>query len=405
MITRNNYEEFFLLYVDNELSPAERQAVEGFVEAHPDLREEWELLMQCRVSPDDAPVFAGKDLLMRAEDPSLTGDDTSLVDHNTPLIDLNNYETWFLSYIDGELDEPARQAVLGFVRLHPDKAVELQQLQRTVNIPDKTLVFPDKTILYRREQPKKIAWLPFVRIAAAALVLGAIGVAVFYPSRNTSSGADPLAAGKKSSATDKVTSTPGGIVSAPDKGVSAPAPALAGPDHSGQNPVRVPGNETTTSVQPAVKNQFATVTPRIADTLHLNKSNLPSGNELPVHAEPTTAPVLAKVDVHLPDNIRGSDRAIASIKTPPATGDPIGNTEPTGKVIVPDPKTSFATQALLSHTVAYTEDGSVEEMAAPRKNKLRGIFRKVTRALEKPASREDDEDKKVLIGGFQIALQ
>jgi len=380
MITRNNYEEFFLLYVDNELSAAERQAVERFVAANPDLREEWELLMQCRVSPDEAPVFAGKQLLMRTED--------------TSLINLDNYDVWFLSYIDGELDGPARQAVLDFVNQHPDKNIELQRLQQTVSVPDRTIVFPDKTILYRREQPRKIAWVPFARIAAAALVLGAVGLAVFHPFRNTSSGTDPLASGKTASASGK-TIAPALVNVAPATGTDTASSALADATPSRQEPADVPANVTTAPAQqPAAKKTLATVTPRTVDTLHLYKSNRPEDE-----ANTTAEPVVAKVDLHVPD------KTIASIKMPPAANNPIGNTDLPGKVVAPDPKTSFATQALLSHTVAYTDDGSMEETVSPKKNKLRGIFRKVTRALEKPASREDDEDKKVLIGGFQIALQ
>jgi len=67
MITRDNYEEFFLLYVDNELSVTDRRLVEAFVGDNPDLKEEWESLLQCRIQSDTAegPVFAGKEGLMK----------------------------------------------------------------------------------------------------------------------------------------------------------------------------------------------------------------------------------------------------------------------------------------------------------------------------------------------------
>ena len=177
---------------------------------------------------------------MRAENPSL--------------IDLNNYGSWFLSYIDGELDEPARQAVLDFVRRHPDKNIELQRLQRTVNIPDRSVVFPDKTVLYRREKTGKTAWMPFVRIAAAALVLGAIGLIFFHPFRNSSTGVSPLAAGKTSSTSDRTVSTPGSasVPSSPATGTDTPA-SLADATPSTQEPVRVPADGTATTAEPSAK--------------------------------------------------------------------------------------------------------------------------------------------------------
>ena len=64
-INRNNYEEFFLLYVDNELGAAERKAVEDFVSQNPDLNGEWETYLQTKLSPDSSISFSGKHLLFR----------------------------------------------------------------------------------------------------------------------------------------------------------------------------------------------------------------------------------------------------------------------------------------------------------------------------------------------------
>ena len=52
-INRNNYEEYFLLYADNELSAAEKNMVEMFVKQNTDLEEEFIMFQQSVVKPDN----------------------------------------------------------------------------------------------------------------------------------------------------------------------------------------------------------------------------------------------------------------------------------------------------------------------------------------------------------------
>ena len=65
-INRDNYEEYFLLYIDRELSADERQVLESFVRRNPDLEKELERLKQT-VAPPPVIVFENKDILVREE--------------------------------------------------------------------------------------------------------------------------------------------------------------------------------------------------------------------------------------------------------------------------------------------------------------------------------------------------
>ena len=56
-INRNTYEEFFLLYVDNELSQAERRQVEAFIEENPDLRPELDMLHDVVLRPEESTRY------------------------------------------------------------------------------------------------------------------------------------------------------------------------------------------------------------------------------------------------------------------------------------------------------------------------------------------------------------
>ncbi len=62
-ITRHNYEEFFLLLADGELTPAQEEMVLAFTQQHPDLAEELDLMMECRLEAEVPPIFPKEKLL------------------------------------------------------------------------------------------------------------------------------------------------------------------------------------------------------------------------------------------------------------------------------------------------------------------------------------------------------
>lgn len=62
-ITRHNYEEFFLLLADGELSPAQEEAVLQFTKQHPDLADELDMMMECRLDAEIPPIFPKEKLL------------------------------------------------------------------------------------------------------------------------------------------------------------------------------------------------------------------------------------------------------------------------------------------------------------------------------------------------------
>ena len=94
-INRHNYEEFFLLYVDRELSPAAVTAVEQFIKDNPDLADELTALQQTTLPSDDALVFDKTSLFRKAENE----------------ISIDNSTEQFLLYVDDELTPAERQSV------------------------------------------------------------------------------------------------------------------------------------------------------------------------------------------------------------------------------------------------------------------------------------------------------
>ena len=155
-INRDNYESWFLLYIDAELSAEEMQEVEAFAAAHPDLQSELDLLLDTRLT-DDTPVVFDKSSLLRSE---------------YAAINSSNCEEQFLLYVDEELDATDKTAVETFVLQHPEKQDAFTLLKQTKLQPEQ-ISFPDKASLYREEKKERpIIFMQWRRLAVAAALIG-----------------------------------------------------------------------------------------------------------------------------------------------------------------------------------------------------------------------------------------
>ena len=352
-INRYNYEEYFLLYVDDELNASERKAVEDFVEQNPDLEEELSMLKQSLLKPDTSVVMEDKSMLFKSESSSL--------------ITLENYETFFLLYVDEELNAEERRAVEMFVSKNPSLQQELHLLMQTKLQPDQDVVFPDKDLLYRTPATKRTVVVSIYRsVGVAAVILVALGIFWLMPRDNgTTSG--PIVAKaepKKTSTIQKKEST------AKTETKSQTAVAR-------QEDVTNSGKKITTVPQTKVdvaKND---------NGMNKNQVQVEGTYETPVEKEirpstlETTAPILAM-------NETGS------------------NDFKDATLIVDQPVEQSKTK--VAGTLTTVGGGENDPGSTESKSKLRGFFRQVKRVVEKTAHLPG-EDKKLQIGNIEIALK
>ncbi len=161
MINRDNYEEFFLMYVDGELSTTDKEMVEAFVQLHPDLQEELAMLQQTVLFPEDDIVFADKNLLFK----HVESDNTVA-------------EEQLLLYIDNEL-KPQDKAALETVLLsNTTLKKDLALLQQT-KLPLENIACPNKETLYKEEKKRRVVYMRWQYMAAAAIVIGLVATVYF----------------------------------------------------------------------------------------------------------------------------------------------------------------------------------------------------------------------------------
>lgn len=372
-INRNNYEEFFLLYVDGELNAVERDSVEKFAEQHVDLQEELNALLQTKLSVADEMIFENKHLLYKYE---------------SDIINSDNYQEYLLCYIDNELNSEDKKLVEKLVENNPGKKAELEILQRAKLDKDEKIVFENKASLFRTEK-EKVRILPFywMRFAAAAsviLIAGAIWWTIADEEETdqikvvaqTQNNISPSVETKKENTVDTGNSSVDlarQTKEQPRKEASSNEILISGKDKSvDKSPVEVATNDK--KLNPIVKattvNQQENTVPDKGDLTHenVNTINEKVNSNITATVKPTVKPVIIDQAA-----FNGSDEkrdvAVVTAKT--------------------------------DDTVEYLDTDNTDKKS---KGKFRGLFRKASRLIGRVTDADKDENQSIVrVASFEIA--
>ena len=350
-IDRHNYEEYFILYWDNELTNEQKQLVKQFVQQNTDLEGEFILLGQTHFSPDENISLPNKEFLIKEE--------------------YANRQELFLSYIDNELNAIEKSAIEKFIAVDPPAQRELALLQKTKLQPEK-IVFPDKSKLYRREEKTPVVRMVWFRVAAAAAIIlvGSL-ITVQLLNKNPLTG-EPIVTAVQNTGKTK-------FYVEPEK------------KSSGINTVEI--LKTGTEEQNAI----------IANK---KKTNTATGNQpAVVQLQKKNKPVLSNKD----------EKQSLAIKNDLPETDPLQVKVPNNSVAKTEtnkPNDNFINNGVTPKTTpTFNDQNSNSGVQFASNNKddkggLRGLLRKATRVFERRTNiQTTTEDNKLLVGAFAVSLK
>jgi len=371
-INRHNYEEYFLLYIDNELSIAERNAVDVFVEQNPDLHAELEALQQSLFLPEEKIVFPGIEGLFKNE--------------NSITISADNCEEYFVLYHDGELVASEEKLVEEFVHDHPQYKVDFELVQKARLEADKAIIFENKEVLYKHEKTEKVVYFAWLRWSAAAAVIVVAGLLWFNKNSLFSS-----------------KSVDGPIASVgehPNKSAVESNPAQAKIEPSTQP-------ENVTSANPQNENPDGIKNP-VAATTHEVKSRVNTDAQRTGTPSATNGNEVKNNTTTDPSVVINDEPKLTSTQVEPVKNDVAVNDPSIAKINEHFNKPNITSATLASESNEQTTDNTDianNESSVGRKSGLRGFIRKATRVIERNANIDPEERPGIMIGNFAIATK
>lgn len=367
-INRNNYEEFFLLYIDNELSVQEKNAVDVFLNENPDLQEEMTMLLQSILIPDES-VFADKESLLKQETIN------------------EELQEQLLLMLDKELDKKTTEKLLGLVKKDAAVKQEWEILQQTkLSVEDK-IIFEEKAILYKEEGGRVIA-MNWRRIAAAAVLIG-FGIWGVVSYSNKSNNIQPTDSAKNSSVKSFVTPVVPGSKNdqrvGEDKSSSInDATAINETNQNEQVKQALPVKIKNTGG--ADNKQKPLIEKQITDVAKQQEIKSASSNNLP------------KPSLENFNKVPGNNNDVATVS-------PSDNSSKGNDVVQPADKIPANEIAILT---TYPETETInpgdDEDNKNRKSKIGGFFKKLKRVVERKTNMKSG-DNSFRIANMSFAVQ
>lgn len=154
-ITRENYETWFVDYLEGNLDEKLVDRFIEFLQENPDLKAELKLFESVSAVPENH-TFSGKNKLYKAK-----------YDHEP------EFNEAAIAEIEGDIDEEETAVFEKYLAAHPEKQKDKQLFEKTILLADENIRFAHKNRLYKKSG-RKIVLLWAGRVAAVLILALAI---------------------------------------------------------------------------------------------------------------------------------------------------------------------------------------------------------------------------------------
>jgi hypothetical protein len=170
-IDRNNYEIYFLDYLEGRLTTEDSAALLLFADENPDLKELLEGEELFNLMPDEKISFSPKSALKQKPGIGDVEDISSVSGINA-----GNYEEFMIRYYENELNDKEKSELSIFLKDSPSSIKEFEILGNTLLKPDTYIVFPHKSRLKRNIlfTPGTRKILTAISVAASLLLFSTV---------------------------------------------------------------------------------------------------------------------------------------------------------------------------------------------------------------------------------------
>ncbi len=152
MINKDNYQAYFLDYIEGNLSPTELENLLSFLDENPELKSELSDYEDITISPQQI---------------NFPKENIYQIDYSTDTITAENFSRFATAFIEGELPENRLQEFKYFINESEDLKKEFALFEQTKLKPDLAITYYNKSSL-----KKKASVLPlFYRVSSAAAIL------------------------------------------------------------------------------------------------------------------------------------------------------------------------------------------------------------------------------------------
>ena len=155
-ISRENYEIFFIDYLDGSLNDQQITQLEDFLLLNTDLREELEGMEKIKLQPSSVS-FPDKNTLWKTDTVNPVSNE--------------NFDDYCIAYIEGDLDEEKKNTFEKFLNTRPEYKRDFNIYKKAVLIPELSTVYNLKDELKKPAPTVKRIYLYSVLSAAAAITL------------------------------------------------------------------------------------------------------------------------------------------------------------------------------------------------------------------------------------------